>query len=399
MSSVRTVDISVNKRINYRSTVLRSLGATLSEKNELLKYNENIFDHSSLTPHFTLPFRDSPSISVWRDYQSSGTDKSIFEALKKPLVQLSFPIQKGISRKEYYTSATLRGIHPNKIVQATGLKLKEPNGLNLSIHHTLAGHVPIISTTVRDDFVVLVQAITEKNEPVPIPASMGGVTVIGYNNWDRIYNYRTKWEAESNYDFTGDGWKKEFKYLVSQKDLYQDNFIILSSGNYSNIPAFSFGLPEDRWKYLSTIIRKEHECTHYFTRHILSSARNRLLDELIADYMGITAVEKHFRSNWFLYFMGLDNFPQYKRGGRLENYLGTPPLSNGSFKILCKLAKYAAENMENIDNIFRPGTDNRYKRTDILLALTYLTIEELASHDAVLLFQKALKRTESVLAE
>ena len=65
-------------------------------------------------------------------------------------------------------------------------------------------------------------------------------------------------------------WAEEFKQLIHRKELYQDRFIILSDGFYSNIPASEIGLSESEWRRLSLTIRLEHECTHYFTRRIFN---------------------------------------------------------------------------------------------------------------------------------
>ncbi|MBU1055148.1 MAG: hypothetical protein KKC46_15200 [Proteobacteria bacterium] len=391
MSPANKTDSFAKSRVHFRSFVLTSLGATPNERDELIEYNENLFDHSSLTPPLNLPLPDKPHIVAWEEYLSSADGKGIFDSLKIPLVQLWFPIQKGISKEEFYKSVTNKGIHPEEISQATGLKLKRPEDLRLNLHQTAAGQVPIIITAAREDFVALVQALTEKNEPAPIPESMGAIMIAGYNNWDRVGRYRKRWEADKPFDFSGESWNEEFKRLVLQKDLYQDRFIIISDGHYSGIPAKAMGLSEEDWIRLSIIIRRDHECAHYFTRHVLSSMRSRLLDELIADYMGITAAIGHFRADWFLCFLGLENFPEYRKGGRIENYLGSPPLSDGAFKILQKLAKYAAENLEHFDRAFMHGSDNVNHRTDIFLALTLLTLEELASNDAPVYLQKALK--------
>ncbi|MDT3702963.1 MAG: hypothetical protein ROZ36_07965 [Thermincola sp.] len=144
-----------------------------------------------------------------------------------------------------------------------------------------------------------------------------------------------------------------------QKELYQDKFIILSDGPYSAVPAESLGLSEEEWRRLSLIIRREHECTHYFTRRLFSAMRNNLLDELIADYMGIVSAVGSFRADWFLRFVGLEHYPQYRTGARLENYRGDPPLSDGAFKILWTLVKLAAERLEAYDSRWQGSHGHR----------------------------------------
>ncbi len=377
-----------------RSDVLTWLGATPHEKEELLAYNKNVFDHEQLRAYLEMPFLDEAFVSAWEDYASEAKDIGVFNALKKRLVQLCFPIQEGISQAEFYREVTRKGVSPADIAQATGLILKHPEGLQLVLHQTPAGRVPLIITSEREDFVSLIQALAKRNEPSPVPDPMGAVIIAGYNNWDRIRTYRKKWEAENPSDCSQQKWKKEFKRIIPQKELYQDRFIILSNGPYSAVSAREMGFSEDKWKRLSVIIRREHECTHYFTRRLFTSMQNRLIDELMADYMGIVAATGRYRADWFLRFIGLENFPEYREGGRLENYRGDPPLSDGSFKILQVLAKNAAENLERFDQQYQEERQTLQERAIILIALTCLALEELASKEAVSLLQQSISRVK-----
>ncbi len=377
-----------------RTGVLDALGASVAEKEALLAYNENRFDHSGLgaAPEFPLP--DEPFASNWKTYEREAEKKGAFETLKGRLAQLSFPIQKGISRTDAYRSATRKGVPPEKIPEATGLVLKRPDGFRFHLHATLAGRIPILVTAHRDDFVAVLRALTLRNEPQDVPEATGAMIVSGYNNWDRIRTLRKKWEAHHPDDSGGIGWAVEFQRIVSQKALYQDKFIILSDGPYSGVAAHELGLSETRWKKISLVIRREHECTHYVTRHVLHSMQNRLLDELIADYMGIVAAAGRFRADWFLRFIGLEDFPRYRPGGRLENYRGDPPLANGVFKLLQVLAKKAAMNVERFDHQYRQKAKDLEGKALVLFALTRLTIEELASEDGMRLLSDALAETE-----
>ena len=42
----------------------------------------------------------------------------------------------------------------------------------------------------------LIQALTARNEPVSIPASMGAMMVAGFNNWDRVRQLKELWRSE-----------------------------------------------------------------------------------------------------------------------------------------------------------------------------------------------------------
>ena len=118
--------------------------------------------------------------------------------------------------------------------------------------------------------------------------------------------------------------------------------------------------------------------------------QNNLLDEIIADYMGIVGAVGCYRADWFLRFVGLDLFPKYRPGSRLENYRGEPPLSDAAFTVLQALVKDAAANLERFD------THHRQKEHKPLIAvtLTYFTLEQLASEGAVELLDDKLNELD-----
>ncbi|WP_363318112.1 hypothetical protein [Nostoc sp. NMS4] len=302
---------------------------------------------------------------------------------------MRFPIKEGISQTEAYLSATRRGVATDGISEATGLVLQQPEKLQLILHQSLAGIIPVLITGNRQDFVSLVQALIKRNEPQPIPNSMGACIISGFNNWDRIRQYRQKWGAE-NFANSEINWAKEFQGLIPQKQLYQDKFIILSDGDYSNVSATDMGLEKSQWQQLSLTIRLEHECTHYFTRRLFNSMQNNILDELIADYRGIVAATGYYRADWCLRFLGLESFPDYREGGRLQNYRGNPPLSDGAFKIIQALVKAAAENLQCFHAEYATKLTDTNIQPLMLMALTYLTLEELASKEANSIIQQHL---------
>ena len=59
--------------------------------------------------------------------------------------------------------------------------------------------------------------------------------------------------------------------------------------------------------------------------------RNNLHDELIADYAGITAAIGHYRAAWFLRFLGLEDYPTYRPGGRLVCIAAIPRCRMGGW--------------------------------------------------------------------
>ena len=119
--------------------------------------------------------------------------------------------------------------------------------------------------------------------------------------------------------------------FVSGKTL---RFIVLSDKPYSGIPAEEMGLPDSCWATKSLIIRKYHECAHYYTKRFLGSSRNNLHDELIADFCGIYAAFGEYHAKYFIAFFS----------NRLELY--TKGLSAEAAGIIYKIADKAAFEIE-----------------------------------------------------
>jgi len=376
-------------RNTFRAKILKQFGASAREVEEVLAYNKSDFDHSRLHSPLQLPLPDEASVATWQRYAAEAGAGYLFDYLKQRLVQLQFPIRKGIRATEDYRRATLMGIRPREMPEAAGLQLQRPEALTLSIHPSLAGRVPILNTGAREDFVAIAQALSAHNEPEPVPPSMGALTVKGYNNWDRISVLKKKWEREHPDDFLDLGWAEAFRRIIPQKEFYQDFFIIISDGPYSNVQAESLGMSEIKWKELSLVIRREHECTHYFTRRLFGSMENRLLDEIMADFMGILEATGIFRVDWFLRFMGLENYPEYREGGRLQNYLVDSSLSENAVKILQGLAVSAARNLGDFFSRIGDRASTLEGKSLVLISLAYFTVEEMASGNGALLMRDA----------
>ncbi|MGB7443292.1 MAG: hypothetical protein WA919_19670 [Coleofasciculaceae cyanobacterium] len=377
---------------SFRAEVLTYFGANTVQVEELLTYNQNIFCHDQLVFPLQFPLTSEAHVATWEKYAVAAKELGVFEVLKQRLVQFRFPIQEGISQSEAYRCATRRGVSVDNMVEATGLVLKQPERLQLILHQSLAGTIPVLLTSNREDFVSLVQSLTRRNEPHPIPASMAACMVTGFNNWDRINQYRQQWAACNPSNCSETSWQAEFKRIIPQKQLYQDRFIILGKGCYSNVAAKEMRLAELQWQCLSHLIRLEHESTHYLTLRLFNSMRNNLLDEIIADYQGIVTATGSYQADSFLRFMGLEFFPDYHQGGRLQNYLGNPPLSSGSFKILQALVTVAADNLQRFDTLVGSKLRDINLQHVVLIALSYLTLEELASKEASYRIQQSIDK-------
>lgn len=333
--------------LRFQADALAGFGASPEEVEELLRYNENVFDLSALGSGVELPLPDEPFVAVWEDWEKQARERGAFAVLSEHLPQLRFPIREGISGSEAYRAATLRGVPPGEIPEATGLPLAHPELVEIVLHQSPAGRIPLVIARGREEFASLLRALARKNEPAPVPDAQGALMVSGYNNWTRIRTLGA-----------------EFQSLQAQKDLYQDRFILLSNGPYSAVPAADLGLADAEWREMSLVLRREHECVHYLTRRLFGSMRNNVLDEILADYAGITAAAGRFRAGWLLRFLS----------SRLDLYRGDPPLSDGAFRVLRALVEAAAENVERWDG---PGD-----RTSRVLALASLRLEDLASPEA-----------------
>lgn len=88
------------------------------------------------------------------------------------------------------------------------------------------------------------------------------------------------------------------------------------------------------------ILRREHECTHYYTKKFYGSASNNLHDELIADFFGIYAAFGYYQAKLFKHFMGIDG----THGGRLSLY--TAELSPNVRKAVEEIARKCSKRLE-----------------------------------------------------
>lgn len=372
-----------------RRRILAGAGASDNQIAELIEYNRNCFDPGLLPPLSELPLADEPFVATWRGYAHAAVTHGLFPVLSRDLVQLQFPIQTGISESETYRQAARRGILPNLQDRSTGLRLNAPEAIRLDIHPTPAGHIPIITVKDRADFVAFTQALLHRNEPVVVPDSKGACMVSGYNNWGRVWALQKSWEQKRKAGGNGDDWGVEFQRILPCKELYQDRFILLSSGPYSSVEASDLGLAPSEWLELSWLIRREHEATHYFTRRLFQSMRNNLLDEIMADYMGLKAALGHFRADWFLRFMGLEQPGTVRPSGRLALYRTS--LSEPSFRLLGDLLRRAAENLAAFDRCSGSKTSTLASQTAVLVALSQGTLEAFAAEDAVGRLKQALE--------
>ncbi len=124
---------------------------------------------------------------------------------------------------------------------------------------------PVMHMKDREEFEQLISAIFYKGEKRGIPKSMG-------RHGDK-------------------GWKDLFGK--------PHRAILLSDGYYSAVPPEEIGLEASEWIRKSFILRRTHECTHYYTLRAYGFMKNALKDELIADAMGIIEAFGEYRADLF----------------------------------------------------------------------------------------------------
>ena len=341
-SAIRLIDLKSNDF--YMTMPLTNISfkeeSNLSE--ELNLYFKNKFSSFDKLPSL---FTDDPSINSWENYCKESIENGAFQVLKKCYPQLNFPVSEGINKTQAYIDAVLKG-KTEPINLENTLKLNNSEGIEISIYKSIAGRVPVLKVPDSQDFMQIVQCLIHKNNPVFVPLSMGACLVNGINNWDRLHTLKNNW-SENN---PVGNWNEEFSNnVLPNPALFKDKIIILSTKPYSNVAANSLGLSEIEWKNYSYSIRLEHECTHLYTLKKYGFATNNLHDELIADYIGISKTFGSYNKEWMLTFMGLENYPTYRKGARLENYLGNSDLTFENFEKLTTIIKNAIENIALFD--------------------------------------------------
>ena len=323
-----------------RTEALFAAGASLAVAQELLAYSEGREPFAAALP--TLPLADEPHLAAWAGYVEQATPGAAATVLREVLIQLHFPIRRGISRLPDYLRATRQGQLPAAL--PPGLPLAEPDKVQISLHEGPAGRLPVIVAGCRADFVTLLQALWYRNEPVAVPDNIGAAFISGYNNWARIRELKHSWLADNQpiAALAASEWAAAFKQTIApHPGLYQDRFMLVGPGAYSGITAATLGLTPAEWAALSLRLRIEHEYTHYALQRLGWPLRAHALDELLADFRALVEVTGQPTLPWLNHLLGLET----AEPGRLAHYRGESPLSEPAFALLRRLVARAAERM------------------------------------------------------
>lgn len=205
--------------------------------------------------------------------------------------------------RDIYTYSVIRGVGAalNKyVIPKRTVDFIDESGLRLEIYDSFAGKIPVVYIKNSEDFEHFITNAAYKGIP-PENLSQTGAS------------------------------------FISGKTT---RFIVLSAKPYSNVSASDIGISSEEWQEKSMIIRREHECTHYFTKQNFGTARNNLHDELIADFFGIYEAFGEYKAELFYRFMGIGGFS----GGRLKFY--TEDMSEKLFAAVSEAAVQAAAYLE-----------------------------------------------------
>lgn len=354
--------------------VLAECGATGAAADTLLRYNDRPSSRGALRPT-TLPLDDEDHLRAWRLYAEDARSGGAIASLRRRFFQLQFPIEEGISQSTTYREAVLRGMPPDE--PAAGLPLERPDLVDLVIHPTIGGAVPIIVAGTRADFVTLLRAFASRNEPRPVPDSMGASMISGLNNWDRIGRHRHGLEARLGRALGDEEWTAAFQELRAKPAVYRDRFILLGRGAYGGTPASEAGLPENEWLQASHSIRMNHEATHYVVARVLGEAASNVHDELVADLVGLWATFGRYDLPLALRILGLSALAPHPR--RIHTYLGKPPIEGAAQDAVEELLRRAASNLGLY--LARCPPPDAVELGRLAIAITSLRLEVLASTD------------------
>ena len=316
----------------------------------------------------------------WINAVDEARCHGVLESLRKILFELNFPIAKGIGGTPLYQELATSGSTDINAVQhrlPEGPVWENAAGFRFFLHESGIGLIPVLLPGGRGDFLTLIRAIIHQGEPHDIPASTGSMFVNGYRNRRRYLMVR--------HAMASGVLQPEWR----DPQLWRDKFIIVSAGPYSGVGHQTFGYSEKEWAEVSLRIRIEHESTHYVARRLFPQLKFGLQDELIADFAGIVQATGKFTANMFLTFMGLENFPAYRAGGRFENYQKELQVSGES---LSAVEKLLVESAGHLESAVSGWTEAHWETQKIRLIalLTRSSLEEIAAGRCHHFFEKSI---------
>jgi len=274
----------------------------MAARQTLIAYCQGFQGASQPWPQF--PLADDITISWWRQLIADAPSgvlrgQRLLASLQFALPQLRLPQVEGISTSELYRGLVLRG------EEGTSAALRELGSepvwhqigsLRLWLAPHPCGAMPVLHTPNRSDFLLLVRALAYRCEPIALAHGVHAQAVSGLIHWGLIRRFGP---------------------------MSRSHVILLHSAPYGSVaPSEVPGCPSHaRWQKASTALRLEHELTHLATKRLLGEMRLNLLDELVADCMGMVSSLGLFNAELFGRCLGLDPSGEPQRIGRWSSYV------------------------------------------------------------------------------
>lgn len=288
-------------------------------------------------------------LTIRKDFQM---ELSPIETMIYRYPQLILAPKEGMSKNETYLKIVRHGKFPEELPNPYHTSPKD----FFQVKRTFAGNMELLYLDNREDFERFVQILAYRCENHPIPASMGAVTISNLNNWRKIEEHKKEYLLSGKMD-----WEDEFKRFTSIPQNYKDTLIIAGSGGYSAVSARNAGFGEEEWLQLSVTIRLYHEMSHVVLKRMHKKKRNPVIEEVSADAIGIYQALGSYRPELAKMFLGIEE-PQYRPGGRLENYLE----KNQTIE---NIRPFVHKRIEQIEQYFKGLTQKRKDIFKILLRM------------------------------
>lgn len=242
--------------------------------------------------------------------------ETVCKKLAQCYPQLLLPVAEGMRTTEAYKMAVLRGVIP----EAEPIISGTPEDTFQQVE-TAMGCVGIWTLSERRDFVLAVQALAYRCEPIPVPDAVGAQYIGGLINWEKLRAHRMQYLSQG-----GEDWTQEFRRFTADKRNYTDSLILLSTGFYSNIPPEAVGLGAGEWQQKSMVIRKYHELTHFVYRKAYPQDVDVIRDEVLADCVGMQEAFGSCSRRMAECFLGIQN-GEALPDGRIRHYVSEGDLS------------------------------------------------------------------------
>lgn len=238
--------------------------------------------------------------------------KEVIPYLAESYFGLYLPVSEGMSKSQKYQKYVLQG---KKDRNSKPIGFLCSDGDTIFKFSTPAGAVDVILLDNRVDFELFLQKIAYRCEPVSIREDIGAMMISGVINWKKIHE-----NGKAYVERGGEDWQAEFKRFTSDAENFKDRVLVISSGPYSGLSAHKAGYPQEEWRKISICIRVYHECTHYVCRRLYPDQRDPVLDEIIADVIGVLGATGHMDRALCCKFMGIKEDGTYDQG-RLGAYV------------------------------------------------------------------------------